>query len=342
MRNHKVQPGFTNIEQNVYNGLQDPSTLSELAILAIYAQAVTHPYMRTARVRQNGLKLGPLHNQLKAHIAKLIADRDLLLGPDATFETGAMDGLKWHRPEVLSIICTMAPDLPHLKALLVGFLNGALQTWVKFTIEFADGGAIDQASEAELKAAYILPTNDHNEGALGALRVWKRLHLNGSLTYFNAQKALELNGTAEFMEVHLNSEEDQAYLRAAARALDASGDEAERHRKLIERALAAAAECVQEREEKRRKEEEDRARLGMVRKVFAAAELRTLKNAQLDEQLLIYKKLYNDGKVPYKTHTSTKAQKLAALLEAIQRNKPKQLDITYFLELNLVISIPTS
>ncbi|TFK77818.1 hypothetical protein K466DRAFT_607657, partial [Polyporus arcularius HHB13444] len=49
VRDHKVQPGFTNIEQNVYNGLQDPSTLSELAILAVYAQAVTHPYMRTAR-----------------------------------------------------------------------------------------------------------------------------------------------------------------------------------------------------------------------------------------------------------------------------------------------------
>ncbi len=234
VRDHKTQTGFTNIEQNVYNGLHDPSTLTELAVLAIYAQAVTHPYMRTARVRQNGLKLGPLHSQLKTHIAKLIADPNLLLGPDACFETGAMDGLEWHRAEVLSVIRAMALALPHLKSVLVRFLEGALQTWTKFTIEFAEGGAIDQASEAELEAAYILPTNDHNEGALGALRVWKRLHPNGSLTYFNAQKGLELNGTAEFMEAHLDREEDQAYLRAAARALDASGDEAERRRKLYD------------------------------------------------------------------------------------------------------------
>ncbi len=342
VRDHKAQPGFTNIEQNVYNGLHDPSTLSELAVLAVYAQAVTHPYMRTARVRQNGLKLGPLHVQLKTHIAKLIANPDLLIGPEACFVTGAMDGLIWHRPEVLSTVRTMAPDLPHLKPLLVGFLTGALQTWGKFTIEFAQGGAIDTASEAELEAAYILPTNDHNEGALGALRVWKRLHPNGSLTYFNAQKGLQLNGTAEFIEVHLNSEEDQAYLRAAARALDASGDEAERRRKLIKRALAAAAERVREREEKRRKDEEEIARLRTVRKVFAAVELRTLKNAQLDEQLLIYRRLYNDTKMPYKSHIPNKPQKLAALLEAIQRNEPGQLDITYFLELNLVIPVLTS
>ncbi len=110
----------------------------------------------------------------------------------------------------------------------------------------------------------------------------------------------------------------------------------------IEQALSAAAERVREREEKRRKEEEEIARLRLVRKVFAAVELRTLKNAQLDEQLRIYKKVYKDGKVPYKSHVSNKAQKLAALLEAIQRNEPEKLDSTYFLELDLVMPVVTS
>ncbi|RPD67579.1 hypothetical protein L226DRAFT_436448, partial [Lentinus tigrinus ALCF2SS1-7] len=227
VRDHKEKPSFTNIEQNVYNGLQDPSTLTELAVLALYAQAVTHPYMRVARIRQNGLKLGSLHGELKTHITNVIKNPDLLLGPEVTYKTGAMDGLEWHCSEVLATVQAMASEgrLPHLRVVLVSFLMGALKTWEKFTIEFAPGGAIDQASEAELEAAYMLPTNDHNEGALGALRVWKRLHPNGTLTYFNAQKGLELNGTAEFMDAHLSSEEDQAHLRAAARALDASGDE---------------------------------------------------------------------------------------------------------------------
>jgi hypothetical protein len=60
------------MELNVYNALQDPATLTELAILVLYAQSVTHPYMCSVR-RQgmectNILDLGPLHFDLKAHI----------------------------------------------------------------------------------------------------------------------------------------------------------------------------------------------------------------------------------------------------------------------------------
>jgi len=45
VRDSKNKPGFTNMEKNLYNALQDPPTLTELAVLALYGQAVYHPYV---------------------------------------------------------------------------------------------------------------------------------------------------------------------------------------------------------------------------------------------------------------------------------------------------------
>ena len=36
---------LTNIELNMYRALQDTSTVTELCILILYAQSISHPYM---------------------------------------------------------------------------------------------------------------------------------------------------------------------------------------------------------------------------------------------------------------------------------------------------------
>jgi hypothetical protein len=46
VKDSKKTPGFTNMEKNLYKALQDPPTLTELAVLALYAEAISHPYMR--------------------------------------------------------------------------------------------------------------------------------------------------------------------------------------------------------------------------------------------------------------------------------------------------------
>ena len=46
IRDTKEKPGFTNMERNIYLGLQDIPTQTELAVFALYAQAITHPYLR--------------------------------------------------------------------------------------------------------------------------------------------------------------------------------------------------------------------------------------------------------------------------------------------------------
>jgi hypothetical protein len=94
------------MEHNLYNALQCKPTLTELATLALYAQAITHPYIchicGSNIGTTNMLNLGPLHLEVKQYIDKVIANPDLLLSVNATPVTGAMVGLRWETPDKYS------------------------------------------------------------------------------------------------------------------------------------------------------------------------------------------------------------------------------------------------
>ena len=55
------------MESNLWKALHDPPTLSELAILGLYGEAVFYPYVKAIRSKsesgemQNMLDLGPLY-----------------------------------------------------------------------------------------------------------------------------------------------------------------------------------------------------------------------------------------------------------------------------------------
>ena len=69
----KLTPGFTNIELNVFNGLKDPATHTELVVLALYHQAIGRPYMRHMRsTTENALNLGAFHERVKDHCRAVI------------------------------------------------------------------------------------------------------------------------------------------------------------------------------------------------------------------------------------------------------------------------------
>ena len=55
VRDSKKKRGFTNMEKNLYNALKDPATLTELAVLALYAQAISHPYMHQIRGKNQNM-----------------------------------------------------------------------------------------------------------------------------------------------------------------------------------------------------------------------------------------------------------------------------------------------
>jgi hypothetical protein len=73
IRNKKESRNFNHMESNIWKALHNIPTLTELCVLALYGQAITHPYMREVRGAQrqhsNGLSLGPLHQRVKASVA---------------------------------------------------------------------------------------------------------------------------------------------------------------------------------------------------------------------------------------------------------------------------------
>ena len=104
------------------------------------------------------------------HCCKIIGDPNLLISPSASYATGTLDSKIWDNPEAIYAVLHYAPNLPHLQGVLIAFFNGALETWVQFSSEFAPDGDITQATNSEQHRAFMLPTNDDNEGMLGGRR----------------------------------------------------------------------------------------------------------------------------------------------------------------------------
>ena len=73
------------MEQNLWNALHCNKTLTEFAVLALYGQAISHPYMHkihnASENKVNMLDLGPLHQKVCFHIQCIIGDPTFLVGP---------------------------------------------------------------------------------------------------------------------------------------------------------------------------------------------------------------------------------------------------------------------
>src|SRR6202042_1236136 len=105
------------------------------------------------------------------HCCNVISNPDLLLSTSASYLKGSLDRLIWHRSDAFYAVQALAPSLPHLCGATVVFFEGALETWDCFTIEYQTDGAIACASTTEKHRAFMLPTNNDNEGALGGKRI---------------------------------------------------------------------------------------------------------------------------------------------------------------------------
>ena len=96
------------MEQNLWNALHCNGTLTEFAVLALYGQAISHPYMHEIRSasenKVNMLDLGPLHQKVCFHIQRIIRDPTFLVRPNASYHAGAMNGQEWQSPEAFAAI----------------------------------------------------------------------------------------------------------------------------------------------------------------------------------------------------------------------------------------------
>ncbi|KAF8157912.1 hypothetical protein B0H34DRAFT_674423 [Crassisporium funariophilum] len=148
----------------------------------------------------NILDLGPLHKKVKAHCIKIIDNPTLLLAANTSHTAGTLDGKLWQRPEAFYAVHQMAPTLPHLELCLVALYRGALKTWNWFTSKFEEDGAIHGLSNAAKCRIHMSATNNHNEGALGSLRVAMQAAPNLSLQKFNSKMMYKKNGTHTFVD----------------------------------------------------------------------------------------------------------------------------------------------
>ncbi|TFY78907.1 hypothetical protein EWM64_g5098, partial [Hericium alpestre] len=171
-KDRKEKRTFTNLELNVYKALHDILTITELCVLTLYSQSISHPYLREVRSADqkhtNVLDLGPLHEKVIAHCRKIIENSDILLASDATHEEGTLDGQNWERPEAFYVVQKLKGDLPHLSNVLVAFFEGALETWERFVKEYMTDGSFASLTPSLCAQAWMQATNDDNEGTLGS------------------------------------------------------------------------------------------------------------------------------------------------------------------------------
>lgn len=323
LRDAKTSPGFTNIESNVFQGLQDIPTLTELAVLALYAQAIGKPYMRHVRsAGLNALQLGSFHTRVIQHCQAIIADPSLLLAANASAATGALDGLNWDRQDVIYRVISLSPKLPNLQCILVAFFNGALETWERFTTEFASDGTIAQATNSQRESTWISPTNDVSEGALGQCRQMLRRAPTMTDEQRNARVMWGHNSTFNWAKDTL-TEVDHQFIRKEARLIDASGI-SQKARIEATMALEAKAEIGQARQAKALERKSANARRLAEIDIYEDAsynQLLGLRIPELDSQ--IDKLRETDKSTRVKSKLRNKHAKVMEILDGLKRRKER-------------------
>ncbi|KAJ7142722.1 hypothetical protein C8R44DRAFT_726053 [Mycena epipterygia] len=206
-------------------------TIIELVVLVLYGQNFSHPIMRTVRSSVGGLRnlwdQGPATRKIMEHCRRVIADPDIICGANLSYETASMDGQPWERPEAMYAAHALLPTLPmnEVRAALVAFLEGALETWERFD---SDVLSVD-LTDAQKQKAWMPATNDANEGWLGTnSRVAKRRAPNATLEFINAKSQYKHNDTGDFIAEKLDTPEGQQFLRRTAQAIGSEGREKKR------------------------------------------------------------------------------------------------------------------
>ncbi|QRV88213.1 hypothetical protein RhiJN_16231 [Ceratobasidium sp. AG-Ba] len=320
LRDSKTTLSFTNIELNVFQGLQDVPTLTELAVLALYGQAVGYPYIRYVRNgSHNALELGYFHSQVKDYCRAIMAKPELLVALDTMSSIGALDGQPWERPEVIYKVLSLRSKLPHLLYTISEFFKGALQTWERFTSEFNEGDTISIATLAQRSSAWLPPTNDASEGLLGQSRQMIRRAPTITDNQRNARVMWSRNETLEWAREMLSSS-DQEFVRREARAIDSSGDNG-RLRVRMNAALEERAEANRARQAKaaERKYNSKQKLAGVELLEYVTHEdLIRLKVKDLDDQIDKLRES-GDSQVRAKTTIGNKQAKIKEILAALER-----------------------
>jgi hypothetical protein len=245
----------------------------------------------------------------------------LILDADAPYSTATLDGIPWIEPEALyaARFHQQTRNPAHLRELFISFMKGALEKWEDLTEDFSILQSESPLSATELERAFMRPTNDANEGALGSFRVWVRAAPRMTLLTYNSVKMYGQNGTRGFIR-KLSTEEHQ-FLRSQAREVLSKGLEKARRLQIAEHEVMTAAAKKQKIQDRRRKIAEKLEALQKVDPILSIEDLRARKITvkQLQEQLEWFRVVAEDKSIPMKKDLKKKAQCLRAVEDCIIR-----------------------
>ena len=290
LRQNKQSSKLNHMETNLWKALHCKATLAELAVLSLYAEAVSYPYMKAIRIsvdkQENMLDLGPLHKRVANHIQKIINDPSILLSENPSSTTGSLDGSEWQNPAVIKKVHTL--QLLYLKDLLVAFFKGSKDTWERFTSEFAPGGLIDEATAEEKELAWMPATNDENEGSLGSFRRLMRQQPQLTLLGHNAMAMFFKNDTESFMAAKFTEKEDYQFLHKLGR--ESQGLEKERKKELVKFRDERQAKKTARQEARQKKAQENAARIAGIAIILDKRIVSALKGNALNDQIRVFQK----------------------------------------------------
>src|SRR6266511_3791703 len=291
LRITKQNGKLNHMESNLWKALHDPATLSELAILALYGEAVSYPYIKAIRStsesgeKQNMLDLGPLHQKISTHIKAIITNPSNLLCKNPSPITASFGGDEWQHPDIFKSINNL--DLPYLEELLIAFFTGADETWTRFTSEFAPGGLIDAATTEERDLAWMPATNDENEGALGSFRKLIRQQPQLTMQAYNGLTMFFRNNTELFMEAKFTTEEDYKFLHKIAR--ETGSGEQEWRKAGVDYRDDKQDSIIEKRRKKEKKVQENAERIAGTEIILDKKIVYNLKGNHLLDQIKIFK-----------------------------------------------------
>ncbi|KAJ7161852.1 hypothetical protein C8R43DRAFT_1063127 [Mycena crocata] len=321
--------GLNHLEANILKGLKCISTLTELAVLALYALSVSFAYMRIVRGTGtrlvNALDLGPLHAKVVTFCESVADNPDLLLAPDASYTTGTLDGQPWEHPDAFYAIQRMISGLPNISGCLKAFMTGAADTWKRFGEEYRTDGVIARLSAAARAAIYVNPTNDRNEGRLGCLRSALRHIARLSLTMHNARSKYSVNGTREFLRSQIVTQAFRVWLRAEARRRINAGRDRKRREELIKHEKVVVEQKIANEAERKRVAAERKAEIeGLTPHLdipWIKANHTKLNATEIVKQINWHRQFVDVDAIPKRTLIGkmSKADKVTQLIIAVTR-----------------------
>ncbi|KAF8160043.1 hypothetical protein B0H34DRAFT_629894, partial [Crassisporium funariophilum] len=292
----KKQAGFNHLEQNVAKGLEDASTLTEMAAMSLYGVAVSWPYLNI--VRGAGGKvvnlLDPdiidLHRRLPGFCDCIAENPRMLLDAVANgnFSKTTLDGEPWRNEMLIMSIQILASELPDLELMISAMFSGCADGWRQFTQEFVPGGPIDQLTPEQRSQMFIPATNNSNKGALGSWRVNARFHPNGAAAGFSNKARVERNNTEMFIE-KLCTDRDQLYVMRQVRTQGSDGENARFREHLLKGQQARASATRKKMQDAENKKQAEIARLTTVGLIVDRGKISKMTISELNDQLSIHR-----------------------------------------------------